>query len=156
MIGALLLRASFPRFCKAVSSKDVEGVCAAVAEDAVFEFPGRSNISGRYEGREAIRGFWMRIFERYETFTMTPKRVGLTRPYAVGLTNSVLMEWLVDATTQDGLELHAQGVAAVEIRRGKMVHSRDYFFDPTLLEPIWGTRTKESQRSSTTGTTQPA
>lgn len=156
MIGALLVRTAFPRFTKAVSRKDVEAVSRGVAEDAVFEFPGRSRMSGSYEGREAIRGFWARVFERYDTVTMTPKRIALTHPYALGLTNSVLMEWRLDATTEDGLQIHAEGVAAVEIRRGKMVHSRDYFFDPTVLEVIWGPREGESRRSSPSGTTRPA
>ena len=148
MIGALLLRMSFPQFCGAVSRKDLEAVCRNLSEDAIFEFPGQANISGTYEGREAIRGFWQQIFERYRTFTMTPRRVALAHPYAVRLTNTVLMEWRVDAVTVDGLALHAEGVAVVEIRRGKMVHGRDYFFDPTLLELIWGRRLEK--QSATT------
>ena len=51
----------------------------------------------------------------------------------------------MDATTPDGPELDAQGVAAVEIHRGRVVHFRDYFVDPILLELIWGTRTEERE-----------
>lgn len=144
MIGALLLRTKFPQFCEAVSRKDVEGACRPAGEDMVFEFPGHSAISGRYEGRAAFRGFWLRLFDRYETFTMTPRRIALARPYALGLTNTAMMEWVVAVVTRDGLSVRAEGVTVVEFRRGRIVHARDYIFDPSVLEEIWGPAARTS------------
>ena len=117
----------------------------------VFEFPGQSTISGKYEGPERFRAFWKRIFERYETFRLTPKRIALDRPYALGLTNTAPVEWVAVAVTHDGLTMHAEGVAVVELRRGKLVHARDYFSDPSVLDAVWGRRpegreTPESMR----------
>lgn len=155
MFGALMLRMRFPQFCEAVSRKDVDAACRDIGEDVVFEFPGQSSISGRYDGRPAFRAYWLRLFDRYDTFTMTPKRIALARPYAFGLTNTVLMEWVVDVLANDGLSLRAEGVTVVEIRHGKAVHVRDYIFDPTLLELVWGKR-KEEQGQVATGTVRPA
>jgi ketosteroid isomerase-like protein len=105
---------------------------------AVYEFPGRSALPRRYEGREAIEGFFRQVFGRYETFNIRPKRIALTRPYAFGATNTALVEWVLDGVTPDGLTPHFEGVAVLQLRRGKLVHGRDYFFDPSLLEQLFG------------------
>lgn len=151
MIGALLVRTRIPRFFAAVSRKDLDATSRDLADEMVFEFPGQSTISGKYEGPERFRAFWKRIFERYETFRLTPKRIALNRPYTLGLTNTALVEWVAVAVTHDGLTMHAEGVAVVELRRGKLVHARDYFFDPSVLDAVWGRRpegreTPESMR----------
>lgn len=140
MIGALLVRNGFPRFCQAVNNKDLDGVLRDVAEDAVFEFPGTSTLSGTYHGREEIKGFWRRVFQHYDEIRMVPRRVALAHPYAMGLSNYGLMEWTLDCVTRTGLQVHAEGVAVMDIHRGKMIRSRDYFYDPTILDLIWGRR----------------
>ncbi len=137
------------RVLAAIRRKDQQAVCRAMSDDAVFEFPGRSTLSGRYEGREAIEGFWHRAFERYRTFNMRPTRIALVHPYAFGATNVGLVEWVMDGVTYDGLTPHFEGVAVIEIQRGKMVHGRDYFLDPELLDPVWGCR--EEHASAATG-----
>jgi hypothetical protein len=75
----------------------------------------------------------------------------LNRPYALGLTNTAMVEWVAVAVTYDGLTMHTEGVTAVELRRGKLVHARDYVFDPSVLDAVWGRRpegreTPESMR----------
>lgn len=149
MIGALIMRWQLLRVFAAMRRKDLQAVCGAMSDDAVFEFPGRSTLSGRYEGREAVEGFWRRAFERYQTFNIRPIRIALVHPYAFGATNIGLVEWVLDGVTHDGITPHFEGVAVVEVRRGKMVHGRDYFFDPWLLEPVWGRR--EEHTSAVTG-----
>lgn len=146
MIGALLVRIRIPRFFAAVSRKDLDATSRDVADEIVFEFPGQSVISGRYEGSARFRAFWSRNFGRYETFQLAPKRIALTRPYALGLTNTALVEWAAEAVTRDGMTMHAEGVAVVELRRGKVVHARDYFSDPSVLDAIWGRRPEGSLR----------
>ncbi len=143
MIGALIMRRRLPQLFAALRRMDVEAVCRDVADDAVWEFPGQSTMSGKYEGRAAIEGFWRRAFERYEKFDIRPQRIALTHPYAFGASNDALVEWVVDAATRDGMTVHYEGVVVLKVRGGKMVHGRDYFFDPSLLDPVWGRREEE-------------
>ena len=42
----------------------------------------------------------------------------------------------VDVKTKDGLTAHAQVVSVARLRRGRVVHLRDYFLDPTVEEAI--------------------
>lgn len=143
VIGALLTMKRIPEFFAAVSRKDLVAVGRDLEEDMSFEFPGGSTIAGRYDGRDAFLGFWERLFERYETFSLRPRRIALVRPYTVGLTNTALVEWEADAVTRDGLTAHANGVTVVDLRRGKLVRARDYIFDTTPFELIWGRRDDE-------------
>lgn len=140
MIGALITRARLPRIFAAMRRKDWQAVCRDASEDAVFEFPGESAISGRHEGRQAIEAFWRRVLDRMQTFNIRPKRIALAHPYAFGATNTAFVEWVVDEVTRDGITIHLEGVAVIEIRRGKLVFARDYMFDPSPLDRVWGHR----------------
>jgi ketosteroid isomerase-like protein len=140
MIGAVLTRARLSRLFASMRRKDWQAVCRDISDDGVFEFPGRSTMSGRHEGRPAIEAFWRRDFDRMQSFNIRPKRIALAHPYAFGATNTALVEWVADEVTRDGITAHLEGVAVIEIRRGKMIFARDYVFDPSLLEPIWGHR----------------
>jgi ketosteroid isomerase-like protein len=137
-----------PRLFASLRAKDLQAVCRDLSDNAIFEFPGRSRLSGTYRGRDAIEGFFRQVFERYETFDIRPKRIALTHPYTFGATNAALVEWVLDAVTHDRLVPHFEGVVVLQLRRGKLIYGRDYFFDPSLLEPIWGRR--EEQRDGTT------
>lgn len=138
MIGALAVRIIYPRSFAAMGRKDLDAVCRNLAEDVVYEIPGRSAISGRYEGRKAIEEFWSRVFERYETFDPKLKHFALLHPFAFGATNTIFMEWVADVVTSDGRSMHAEIATVVEMRRGKAVHVTDYFFNPSLLDGLWG------------------
>lgn len=52
--------------------------------------------------------------------------------------NTLFAEIEVDITTKDGQHVHAELGSVVELRRGKAIHARDYFLDPTVEEKIWG------------------
>ena len=108
------------------------------AADGVLEFPGRSAISGRFVGKPAVEAWWRRWFDRMRSVRFTVDRVALANPIALTFANTMFVEWHTEVTTHDGLRAHAAGVSVVRFRRGKIVHARDYFFDPTIEEEVWG------------------
>jgi ketosteroid isomerase-like protein len=61
MIGAFLFRAGITQAFAALRRKDLSAAMKGWADDGVFELPGRSPMSGRYEGKAAIRAFWHRV-----------------------------------------------------------------------------------------------
>lgn len=127
------------RTYEAVNRKDLAATMHGWAEDAVFEFPGHSTISGRFVGKPAIEAWWRRWFERMATVRFVARRVALANPLALNIANTVFIEWTADVTTVDGIAAHAEGVSVMRIRRGKVVFARDYFLDPTIEELVWGT-----------------
>jgi hypothetical protein len=66
--------------------------------------------------------------------------------WTFGATNTAFVEWVLDGVTSDGLAPHFEGVAVLQLRRGKLVRGRDYFFDPSLLEELYGRRGEPRSR----------
>lgn len=132
------------RSYRVINKRDLASFMKSWADDAVFIFPGRTPISGRFVGKAAIEAWWRRVFERMEVFHFTPKKVGVSNPFGLTFWNTVFVELEVDARTKDGLSAHVELVSIVRLRRGKVVWARDYFFDPSIEEPIWG-RVAEAQ-----------
>ena len=110
------------------------------ADDAVFEFPGRTPISGRFVGKDAIRAWWKNVFDRAAEVRFVPRHVAFANPFLLTFRNTMFTELEVDIKTKDGLSVHAELVSVVRLRRGKAVHARDYFLDPSVEEVIWGRR----------------
>jgi ketosteroid isomerase-like protein len=125
---------------RALDRKDLRTFMRGWADDAVFEFPGHSAISGRFVGKSAIEAWWRRWFARMQAVHFAVKRVGLANPFTLSIVNTVFVEWTADVTTKDGLSAHAEAVSVMCIRRGKVWLARDYFLDPAVEDQVWGRR----------------
>lgn len=139
MIGALLLKWEMRRSFDAMSRKDLAAMMRGWAKDSVFEFPGKTPVSGRHEGKPAIEAFFRTVFARMVTMRFTVKRIAVTHPLALGFTNTVLVEWTAEETSREGVTAHVQGFTVAEFRRGKGIAGRDYIFDVRQLEALWAT-----------------
>ncbi|HEX9038778.1 MAG TPA: nuclear transport factor 2 family protein [Ktedonobacterales bacterium] len=140
MIGALLIKRGVRHGFELLNQKDLAALSRLWAEDGVFAFPGETPISGRYEGQQAIAGFFRRGFNRMATIHFTVERIAVAHPFALGLTNTVLCAWALDETSHDGISIHIAGVSVFEFHHGRCVAARDYIFDPKPLEVMWGRR----------------
>lgn len=123
---------------RSVNRLDLDRTMASWADDAVFEFPGRTPISGRFVGKPAIREWWRRVFERASEVRFVPRHVAFSNPLLLTVASTMFVELEVDITTKDGLAVHAELVSVARMRRGKAVYIRDYFLDPSVEEKIWG------------------
>ncbi len=123
---------------EALNRKDLAAAMRGWADNAVFEFPGHSTISGRFVGKPAIEAWWRRWFERMADVRFVVRRVAFANPFTLTLANTVFVEWVADVTTTDGVSVHAEAVSVMRVRRGKVVFARDYFLDPTIEEMVWG------------------
>jgi ketosteroid isomerase-like protein len=121
---------------EALNRRDLAAIVEMWNEDAVFEFPGKTPISGRFEGKAAIEAWWRRWVARFATVHFTVRHVGVIslRPGALGM----MVAWDVEVMTTDGITGQASGVSLIQQRGGKVAFARDYFFDPEGLERIWG------------------
>jgi ketosteroid isomerase-like protein len=131
-----MLEGLVQRQFETLNRRDLNGIMATFRDDAVFEFPGRSTVSGRFVGKDAIRAWWRRWVEHYASVHFTVRHVGIVslRPGA----NVLLVAWDVDVTTVDGIRGQTSGVSLLRQRGGKIALSRDYFFDPEILDAFWG------------------
>jgi ketosteroid isomerase-like protein len=139
MIGALVLRMTWKRTVeKEFAQRDPDQILKAWAADGVLEFGGTNGMSGRYIGKEQLRSWVVRWFDRMARIDFTVQRVALERPWALGLTNTVLYEAHVSETAHDGTAASADVVIVDELRRGKLVHERVYLFDESADLAMWG------------------
>lgn len=139
MIGALLLRLGSARGWRAFNRRDLDYFERYVADDIVYETAGRSPLGGRFVGKAAWREANQRWMDSLASFRFTVRHEGLTHPYALGLTNTVLTEYELMQTTKDGRAFRTRGIDVSEMRRGKIVAERNYLFDlagsEALLQP---------------------
>lgn len=125
------------RAMDAVSRKDLAAVMRGWADDGVLEFPGDSPLSGRYQGKQAIEGFFRRWFERMETIRLTVKHVGFASP-TLTYRGTAFIEFDTDQKTKDGYEFHTEVVGVYRYRGGKLTSYREFLFDPSQIETVWG------------------
>lgn len=126
------------RSMEAMSRKDLDGTTRAFADDAVFELAGHTPLSGRYEGRAAIEGMFRQIFERLDSIRFRVKHVALANPVGLTWSNTIFSEYDVEETSTDGVTVVDQRIAVIEYRHGKVIRMREWAFDPTNIEAIWG------------------
>jgi ketosteroid isomerase-like protein len=138
MIGAMLAKWEVRRGFDMMSRKDLATLMRGYTNDAVFEFPGWTPISGRHEGKPAIEAFFRTVFDRMASMRFTVKRVAALHRFALNLTNTLLIEWAADETSYDGITIHVEGVTICRIHHGRTVATRDYIFDTGPLETMWG------------------
>ena len=125
------------RTFEAASRKDLAAVMKGWADDGVLEFPGRSTLSGRYEGRTAIEGFFRRWFERMSTIRLTVRRVGFS-DLSLSYGGTMFVEFDTDQMTNEGQALHTEVLGVYRLRRGRLTYYREYLFDPSMAEAVWG------------------
>lgn len=145
-----MLEAYVQRNYEALNRRDLRAIMSWFADDAVFEFPGNTPMSGRFEGKPAIEAWWRRWVDRYESVHFTVKHAALGNPLRLNVSNTLFVAWDVETRTVDGFAASASAVSFTKIRRGKVVYARDYFFDPTILESVWGRREEQVSRSAET------
>ncbi len=129
MIGAIVMKMGVRRAWAAANRRDLDYLLRYVADDAVMEVPGRPPVGGRFVGREAWRAWFERWLAGLSTFRFRVIHEALTKPLALGLSNTVLTEFELEATTLDGRTFRGRGVDVSEMVRGKWVADRTYVFD---------------------------
>jgi ketosteroid isomerase-like protein len=137
MIGALLMRGGITRAFQAMSRKDHEAVLRLVHPNVVLEYPGRTPMGGRFVGRDAYEAWLRRWFEHMFTIDFTVRHVALENPWALGLTNTAMIEWELQQTAHDGRSTTLTGSTVCEFRSGKLVAQRIYETDPLAHELLW-------------------
>ncbi len=136
MLGAVLAQREVRKAFDAMNRHDVEALVASYHEDGEFEFPGDTIMSGRFRGREAIRGWFERWFARMQ-IRFTLRQVSVENIFAFGGTNVLHVEWDVEETDREGHVYHMTGVTAFDIVGGKARRVKDYIFDQDVLASIW-------------------
>lgn len=148
MIGALLLQQSLKTELEAaVESRDVESIMRLWADDGLLEYGGTHTMAGTFGGTEEVRGWFERWFEGTAEVHVRVGRVAVARPWALGLSNTLLFEALISERLPGGPTVETDAVVVARLRRGKVVHVKTYMYDETPELTLWGGKARDRSAS---------
>ncbi len=107
------------QFNDAFNRHDVDAIMALMTEDCAFENTSPSPDGERFEGQEAVRAFWERLFastpdahfETEEMFTVDDRSA---------------VRWRYTYTDGNGQAGHIRGVDIFRVRDGKVAEKYSY------------------------------
>lgn len=107
------------RFNEAFNRHDVDAVMALMTGDCIFENTSPPPDGERYEGQEAVRDFWNRMF------AATPDAHFDTEEM-IAAGDRCTVRWRYTHTASDGTPGHIRGVDVFRIRDGKVAEKLAY------------------------------
>lgn len=128
MIGAIIARKSVRSAMKAMNQRDISGLMKNWADDAVWSYPGKLSVSGRFEGKEAVRKWFDNLMRQFPKVKFTIHSVSVSNIFDFIGNNTVATHWDVDFTNRDGHQLEYSGVTILTIKNGKVTHGYDYLY----------------------------
>lgn len=107
------------RFNDAFARHDVDGVMKAMTDDCVFENTCPPPDGERYEGKESVRGFWVRFFRSSPTAVFDTEEI-----FASG--DRCVVRWLYRWVDKGGKPGRIRGVDVFLVRGGKVAEKLSY------------------------------
>jgi ketosteroid isomerase-like protein len=114
-----------------VAGGNLEEALACYTEDGVYRVAGDNLVSGNYQGRDAIRAFFYRLFE------VTGGTMRLTLDDVVGDDGHAVMFWTLTAQ-REGKDLDAKGIMAFKVDdEGKFTESWFLYNDQRAYDEFY-------------------
>jgi ketosteroid isomerase-like protein len=106
------------KFNDAFGRRDVDAIMAAMTPDCAFESTTPPD-GQRYEGQDAVRGFWTEFFGSSPTAVFEAEE-----SFAAG--DRATVRWIYRWTDANGNEGHVRGVDVFRVRDGKVAEKLSY------------------------------
>ena len=128
MIGAIFAKMSVQAGMEALNRRHVSGFMIGWAEDAVWIYPGELSVSGRFEGKKAVKDWFENLMEQFPQLKFTVHSVSVSNLFALTGNNEAAVHWTVSLTNKNGHHLEYSGVTTLKIRKGKVAQGCDFLF----------------------------
>jgi ketosteroid isomerase-like protein len=129
MIGALMAKRALAGAFDALNRHDLVRFMSTWRDDGVFVYPGDIPESGRFEGRNAVEGWFRRFFEQFPTIQFDVQDICVSHLFDLLGTNVVAVHWNIRLVNREGREGRNSGVTVITIARGKVSCVKDFIFD---------------------------
>lgn len=103
----------------AFNAHDVDAIMADMTDDTVFECLGPAEVSGRWEGQEAVRAVFEAILGEFPNSHFETDDI-------VAAGNRCAYAWTMTWTQADGSTGTAHGVDLYTVRDGKIAYKKTY------------------------------
>jgi uncharacterized protein (TIGR03086 family) len=117
--GWSAVQAAVARFNSGWAAWDLDRLVACLADDAVFESTDPAPDGRRFEGREAVRAEWQRIFDE----TRDPR---FTFEDTVVCGDHATVRWRFAWRNTDGSSGHVRGVDLIRVTNGRIAEKLSY------------------------------
>ncbi len=128
MLGAIAAKDNVKAGLEALNRRDVSSFMIGWAEDAVWIYPGDLSMSGRFEGKKAIREWFENLMRQFPQVKHTVNSVSVTNIFDFVGNNVAAAHCDVELTNKDGHCLKYSAVTMLTIRGGKVVEGKNYLF----------------------------
>ena len=134
MIGALLIKRIMEKdYVPNVESMD-PSFMAKWTDDVTLTPMGCPPI----RGKDAVMAFDKAYYDTMDSCHVTLRSVSLAKPWAIGFTNTVVLEEEITIDRNDGRTQTLHNVKILELKRGKVVAVRIYLADPDYEKVLLG------------------
>lgn len=138
MIGAIILKTMLDSSgTDKMNQRNVEKLLFHWAEEAILIYPGNMPFSGKIQGKPMLTAFFETYLEHFPSFEFTAKNTFIKNMLALGMTNTVATEVNVKYTNRYGKTFENSVMSVLELKRGKLVYDKDYYFDIDTLNKAW-------------------
>jgi ketosteroid isomerase-like protein len=107
------------RFNAVFNRHDVDAIMAAMTEDCLFENTSPPPEGERFEGQDAVRAFWERLFESTPSAHLEAEDI-----FAAG--DRCTVRWRYTWSEPNGTRGHVSGVDVFRVRNGKVAEKLSY------------------------------
>jgi uncharacterized protein len=125
--NAELVRRGYAAF----NAADIQTLTELMSENASWHTPGRSGVAGDHVGRDAV----FAQFGRYGGETNGTFRADLKQVF--GADNGQVVAIHHNSGERNGKRLDSDACIVFEVKDGKVVSGREYFFDLHNWDAFW-------------------
>ena len=138
MIGAILLKLMAGSGMEDWNRRNVSKILSHYTKDGTYTYPGHMSVSGTYEGKEAIEAFFNKYLEQFPKLDFKVKTTMVKNIFDPFFCNTLAVEFECTVTNRNGEVFENGGVGVTQVKWGKLVSIRDYYFDTDKLQRAWG------------------
>ena len=92
-------------------------------------YPGDISVSGAFEGRSSVEGWFKNFLEQFPKIHFEIQDISIKDIFALSGTNVVCVQWVIHLTNKTGRVGQNSGVTVINIVGGKVSRAKDYIFD---------------------------
>lgn len=138
MIGSIILKAALKKTgAKHMNLRDVDSMMKTWADDAVLIYPGDMPFSGKIEGKSMLTAFFETYMEQFPIIDFEVTDAFIDNMFAVGMSNRIATATKIKYTNRFGKSFENSAMALLDIRNGKLIYDKDFYFDIDALNKAW-------------------
>jgi len=138
MIGTIFAKIKTKKNFDLFNKGDISSFIADWAEDAVFEYPGDLEVSGKIRGKEEIRKWYENFLEQFPKTKLTLKSICVKRLFDFTGNNVICTESEIEVTNKNDEIYKYSEISMITLKNRKAIHVRDYIFDMGTWRESWG------------------